>query len=223
MRMNWRLATGPLLQHPGRSLLCVLAIAMGVALGFAVQLINGSAISEFTRAAQTLAGKADLTVRGARDGFDESVYADLAQHAGVALASPALEVDAKLPGRDEPLRIIGIDVFRAGRLQPALFAEGADLIDSLRADTVFLSPAAMAWLGAKGGDALTVQSGLAQHTLRVAGTLTAGDALGRVPSWTSLLPRHCSIAWADSRAWICGWHPASTRIGSLRPWNCRQA
>lgn len=180
MRMNWRLATGPLLQHPGRSLLCVLAIAMGVALGFAVQLINGSAIGEFTRAAQTLAGKADLTVRGARNGFDEAVYANLARRAGVALASPALEVDAKLPGRDEPLRIVGLDVFRAGRLQPALFAEGADLLDSLRADAVFLSPAAMEWLDAKRGDSLAVQSGLTRHALRIAGTLTANDALGRV-------------------------------------------
>ncbi|MBX9629305.1 MAG: ABC transporter permease [Burkholderiales bacterium] len=180
MRMTWRLVTGPILQHPGRSLLCVLAIAMGVALGFAVQLINGSAIGEFTRAAQTLAGKADLTIRGARSGFDEAVYADLAQRVGVALASPALEVDAKLPGRDEPLRTIGLDVFRAGRLQPALFVEGANLLDSLRADTVFLSPAAMEWLGIRQGDSLTVQSGLAQHTLRVAGTLTTDDTLGRV-------------------------------------------
>ncbi|MBX9964384.1 MAG: ABC transporter permease [Burkholderiales bacterium] len=178
--MTGRLLIGPILQHPGRSLLCVVAIALGVALGFAVQLINGSAISEFTRAAQTLAGKADVTVRGPRQGFDESIYVDLARRDGVALASPALEVDAKLPGREEPLRVIGLDVFRAGRLQPALFAEGADLLDSLRADTVFLSPAAMGWLGVKPGDTLTVQSGLARHGLHVAGALTGEASLGRV-------------------------------------------
>lgn len=178
--MTGRLLIGPILQHPGRSLLCVVAIALGVALGFAVQLINGSAISEFTHAAQTLAGKADVTVRGPRQGFAESIYVDLARRDGVALASPALEVDAKLPGREEPLRIIGLDVFRAGRLQPALFAEGADLLDSLRADTVFLSPVAMDQLGVKPGDTLTVQSGLARHALRVAGALSGESSVGRV-------------------------------------------
>jgi putative ABC transport system permease protein len=178
--MSWRLLIGPILQHPGRSLLCVLAIALGVALGFAVQLINGSAVSEFTHAARTLAGEADLTVRGPRDGFDEAVYVELARREGVALASPALEVDAKLPGRDEPLRIIGLDLFRAGRLQPALVAQGADLGDSLRTDTAFLSPAALDWLGMKQGDVLVLQAGLAQRDLRVAGTLTGGAALGRV-------------------------------------------
>lgn len=178
--MKGRLLVGPIVQHPGRSLLCVVAVALGVALGFAVQLINGSAIREFTHAAQTVAGKADLTVRGPRQGFDEGTYVDLARREGVALVSPALEVDAKLPGREEPLHIVGLDVFRAGRLQPALFAEGADLLDSLRADTVFLSPVAMDWLGVQPGATITVQSGLARHGLRVAGALSGESSLGRV-------------------------------------------
>ena len=178
--MKGRLLVGPIVQHPGRSLLCVVAIALGVALGFAVQLINGSAIREFTHAAQTVAGKADLTVRGPRQGFDEATYVDLARRDGVALVSPALEVDAKLPGHEEPLHIVGLDVFRAGRLQPALFAEGADLLDSLRADTVFLSPVAMDWLGVQPGATITVQSGLARHGLRVAGALSGESSLGRV-------------------------------------------
>ncbi len=37
---------------------------------------------------------------------------------GVAVASPVVEVDAKLAGRDDTLRIVGIDVFRAGLIQP---------------------------------------------------------------------------------------------------------
>src|ERR1700740_2982293 len=52
------------LQHPGRLALSVLAIALGVALGYAVQLINQAAINEFAAAVQTLSGEADLAVRG---------------------------------------------------------------------------------------------------------------------------------------------------------------
>jgi len=175
-----RLLAGPLLQHPGRSSISIAAIALGVALGFAVQLINGSAIGEFAQAARTVAGAADLTVRGARDGFDESLYPLLAAMPEIAAASPALEVDAKLPGHDEPLHIVGLDVFRAARLQPALFAEGAELLDTLRDDTIFLAPAAMTWLGVGRGDTITVQSGLVLRTLRVAGSLAGEGARGRL-------------------------------------------
>src|SRR5436190_17258078 len=65
------LLLAPLSQHKGRFALSVLAIALGVALGYAVQLINHAAISEFAAAVQTLSGEADLAVRGPRAGFDE--------------------------------------------------------------------------------------------------------------------------------------------------------
>ena len=60
------LVFGPMREHPGRSLLAVLAIALGVALGVAVHLVNASAINEFELAARHLAGAADLVVRGPR-------------------------------------------------------------------------------------------------------------------------------------------------------------
>jgi putative ABC transport system permease protein len=178
--MRPRLILAPMLHHPGRLAIAIAAIALGVALGFAVQLINGSAVGEFAQAARVLAGQADLTVRGAREGFDEALYPRLAALAGVAIASPALEVEAKLPGRDEPLKIVGLDVFRAARLQPALIAEGAEPLDTLRDDAIFLSPAALQWLGVARGDALTVQTGLAARTLRVAGALGGDAARGRL-------------------------------------------
>src|SRR5881397_3202389 len=59
------LLLAPLWQHKGRLALSVLAIALGVALGYAVQLINQAAINEFAAAVQTLSGEADLA-RGPR-------------------------------------------------------------------------------------------------------------------------------------------------------------
>src|SRR5215813_1176749 len=109
-RVRRSLLVAPFLQHPGRLAVSVLAIALGVALGYAVQLINQAAINEFAAAVQTLSGEADLAVRGPRAGFDESLYPRLAVLEGVAVASPVLDLEAKLPGRREPLRVLGVDI-----------------------------------------------------------------------------------------------------------------
>ena len=64
-------AFGPLRQAPGRTLLAVLAIALGVALGFAVYLINRVAADEVQGASRSLFGLADLSVQSPGTGFDE--------------------------------------------------------------------------------------------------------------------------------------------------------
>ena len=67
-------AFGPLRQAPGRTLLAVLAIALGVALGFAVYLINRVAADEVQGASRSLFGLADLTVQSPGAGFDEALF-----------------------------------------------------------------------------------------------------------------------------------------------------
>ena len=153
----------------GRLVLSVLAIALGVALGFAVQLINQAAVGEFAGSMATLSGNADLEVRGPRSGFDEALYVTLAQDPDVAVASAVVEVDARITGRDDALTVFGVDAFRAGVVTPALLADATDPLDALRPDTVFLSPAAAAWLSVQTGDPIAVQSGLRDVTLKVAG------------------------------------------------------
>ena len=108
-----------LIEHPGRSLLAALGIALGVALGLAVHLVNQSAANEFTLAAHSLAGEAHLVVRGPRAGFDEELYPFLARLPEVEAASPALELEVAVAGHDEPLRVLGLDPFRAAQVQPA--------------------------------------------------------------------------------------------------------
>ena len=51
----------------------VLAIALGVALGAAVYLVNTSALNEFGLATKRLVGEADIVIRGPREGFDEQL------------------------------------------------------------------------------------------------------------------------------------------------------
>ncbi|HZI84438.1 MAG TPA: ABC transporter permease, partial [Casimicrobiaceae bacterium] len=164
---------GSLAQNRTRTALCVLAIALGVALGYAIQLITHSAINEIGLSVRTLSGEADLQVRGPRSGFDERLYAELARSAEVAATSPIIELDAKLVGRDETLQIVGIDAFRAAQVEPGLVAAPEERLDLLRPDNVFLSPAAAQSLAADKGAMLAFQSGLREVRLRVAGTLAA--------------------------------------------------
>lgn len=176
IRAAWQaLVGGPLRAAPGRSLLAVLAIAGGVALGFSVHLINASANAEFRRAALQLAGEADLVIRGPRQGFDEMLFPRVAGHPGIAVASPALEFQASLSAGAPALKIIGIDSLRARELQPGLFAgEALPAIDLFDPDNILLSAAAARSLGAATGDRLAFQSGTETVSLRVAAILPDG-------------------------------------------------
>jgi putative ABC transport system permease protein len=159
--------------HPMRAVLAVVAIAVGVAMGFAIHLINAAAFNEFSAAIQSLAGQADLQVAGREAQFDEGIYPRLAAHEGVAVASPVLEVDAALAGRPGSLKIVGLDALRAGQVSPDLSGvpekgRGADVLAD---DTVFLSPAAQSWLGLRTGSTLMLRAGTHDLPLRVAGSI----------------------------------------------------
>ncbi|MFC5510288.1 FtsX-like permease family protein [Massilia jejuensis] len=156
--------------HPLRAVLAVAAIAVGVAMGFAIHLINAAAFNEFSSAIKSLSGQADVQVAGREPLFDEAIYPVLAQHEGVALASPVLEIQAAVPGAKGSLRLIGIDPLRAGLIAPDLMGVPAEgrATDVLADDTVFLSPAARSWLDLRGGP-LTVRAGTSDIALRVAG------------------------------------------------------
>jgi putative ABC transport system permease protein len=163
---EWRL-------HPVRAAVAMGAIALGVALGFAIHLINAAAFNEFTAAVKSVSGLSDLQVRGPQATLDEALFPRLAEHPGVALANPVLELDVALPDRQGTLKILGIDAFRAGAIAPDLLGVPAQDRgnDTLMDDAIFLSPAAMEWLKVKAGDRLTLRAGAGNVTLRVAGGL----------------------------------------------------
>ena len=164
----------------GRLLLAILGVGLGVALGVAVHLINASAIGEFTTAARTLSGDADLVVRGPLQGFDESVYPAIARLAGVDVASPALDFDLRVPGH-RPLHLIAVDAFRALRIQPALLgSEFTQLHDLLESDAIVLSQAAAEELGLRAGAQLTAQAGTQTVALRVIAVLPAAASAQRI-------------------------------------------
>ena len=160
--------------YPARVVLAALAIAIGVALGFAVHLINASALTEFDRAVRTLNGDADLQVHATSAvGFDESLYPRLARLPAVAGASPVVELQAQA-GAHTSLTMIGLDVLRAAKVTPSLVGAGqAGTADPLNEKSVFLSPAALRASGAHVGDAITLTAAGHSAVFIVAGALPA--------------------------------------------------
>ncbi len=174
-----RVFLASLRRRPLGTALSLLAIALGVALGLAVHLIHDAALDEFGRGLRVLTGEADLQVLGPREGFDDALYARIAARPEIAEASPVLEVQASLPGREDTLRVLGVDVFRLASVQPALLPvaeDGAEQLAALRPGRIFLSTAAAAALALPEGGPLIVQSGVGEHALTVVGRVPGAGA-----------------------------------------------
>jgi putative ABC transport system permease protein len=169
-------------EQPGRLAVTVLSIALGVALGAAVYLVNAAALNEFGLATKRLVGDADVVIRGPRDGFAERLYEQLAQDPAVRAASPVLELEVALPGNRDTLKVLGLDPFAAATLQPALIGDvEARALDLFAPDAIVLSNRAAAELNLHAGDRLPVIVGDGARELRIIDVLPEGtyaQALG---------------------------------------------
>ncbi len=192
----WRwLLVGEWRAHPMRFVLAGLAIAVGVALGFAVHVINRSAADAFGEAVRSASGDADLQVRAASPlGFDERLYPRLFQVAGVSDASPVLYFNARIG--EQSVTLLGLDMLRALNVTPSLLGRRQDQAPSAGAsarpagadmafdpDALFLSPAALARTGLKVGARASVRVGGVTRTFTVAGDMPgvpAGQALAMI-------------------------------------------
>jgi len=175
--------------HPLRAIVQVLAIAVGVALGFAVHLINTSALAEFSSALRQVSGQADASIvgaPGASGGFDERLLERIGADPAVEMANPILTLDIALAQPDRlrgrTLTVVGVDVFRAALLAPQWIGapQRGDRF-ALLGDGLYLSPAALETLQLAVGDSIGMQIDGRVVELRVAGRLPgarAGSAIG---------------------------------------------
>lgn len=168
-------------QHPWRTATALVAIMLGVALGFAVHVINQSALDEFSRAVRTVSGQPNLELRAMQGGLPESLYGRVAQQPQVSLAAPWIEATA-LAGTATPvqLRVLGGDALRLAPVAPALMPrlfDGGGRLDLFAPDAVFLNATALEALGLTPEQArhtpLPWQLGGRAQTLRIAGTVAA--------------------------------------------------
>ncbi len=175
--------------HPWRTAAAVLAVMLGVALGFAVHVINASALSEFSRAVRNVQGQPDLELRAAHGTLTHATYAALATDTRVALASPWLEIDTQARSNAPdavhvPLKVVGADTLLLSSVAPALAPRVAAAVDRLAMvspDTVFLNATALAALRlsepASGHlPRIRLQAGSAIKEVTVAGTVSAAGA-----------------------------------------------
>ncbi|WP_213953436.1 ABC transporter permease [Variovorax sp. dw_954] len=165
--------------HPWRNAAAVVAVMLGVALAFSVQLINASALDEFSSAVRSVNGQPDLELRAAQGSFDESLFARVVADPRVALASPVLEVQtvALAPGLSAPLsiRVIGVDALVLPSIAPELIpkpAEGAQRLALLAPATIFLNAGARGALGDV--PAVELRTAAGARRVDVAGSVPAG-------------------------------------------------
>lgn len=181
--------------HPWRSLAAMVAVMLGVALAFAVHVINASALDEFSQAVRAVNGQPDLELRAMQGHLDEALYARMATHPQVARASPVLELSAVAAPAGAsgaqaarvPLRVLGADALLLPAVAPALMPRPwaqADRLALFAPATVFLNPSALQALGLStapvGADTplpqITLHTGQQRLAVRVAGTVGAGGA-----------------------------------------------
>lgn len=174
-QLSWR----ELLHHPWRNLAAMAAVMLGVALAFSVQLINASALGEFSQAVRSVNGQPDLELRAVQGSFDEAIFERIANHPQVALASPVLEAASyavSAAGTRVALRIVGVDALLVAQLAPALMPipqAASDRFALFTPGSIFLNAAARQELPAA---SFKLQSGLQLLDVQVAGTVSAGGA-----------------------------------------------
>ena len=189
-------------QHPWRTATALVAIMLGVALGFAVHVINQSALDEFSRAVRSVNGQPDLQLHAMQGGLPLALYPQVAQTAGITTAVPWLETTVLFPASEtdpassdssarntrgaaqgSTLRVLGSDAIKLAPVAPALMPrlfEGASRLDLFAPDAVFLNAAALQVLKLSPEQAVNARfqwllNGQLQ-TLRIAGTVTASGA-----------------------------------------------
>ena len=176
-----RLSWPELRHHPWRNGAALVAVMLGVALAFSVHLINASALAEFAAAVRAINGEPDLEIAGPAAGFDEQLYARVAAHPGVAVASPVVDADTSAfdaAGKRVPIRVVGIDALVIAALSPALLPRPTDEADRfavLDPQALFLNAEASQRLQDATGEArIALQTAAGRTRLRLAGSVAAG-------------------------------------------------
>jgi len=108
-----------------RTALTVLGVALGVGVLVAVRLANQSALGSFSQTVDAVAGRANLEVRGAGEGFDERLWTTLRRAPGVRAAAPRVEVHA-LARAGGPAPLAALDAGEASPYRETILVLGVD-------------------------------------------------------------------------------------------------
>lgn len=177
------LATRNLRAHPLRTVLTLLAIALGVGLVFGTQLTAGALQRRSQQVAQEQFGSADAVVKAfAKQGFSPAMVRTVAHLPSVAESSSQLskQTAATIGGRRSFVLIEGIDRTAEARFHNLDLASGAWFRSDLSFDVVLAQPFAQE-NGLKPGDHIQLVTIAGFDDFLVSGILAPGG-LGQLNS-----------------------------------------
>ena len=163
--------------QPGRWFIAGLAVALGIALAVAIHTVNRSALSEFSRALDLVNGQASAQIVMPSGEFSDQLYdqiVTLQTELSIRAVSPVLERNTA------QIRVLGIDIFQAGRVSPSLmpFVSEDQRQELFSDDAIFLSAAALQKLQLSVGDYFALSYEGKSVRLKIAGTVPG--AVGQV-------------------------------------------
>ena len=156
--------------QPGRWFIAGLAVALGIALAVAIHTVNRSALSEFSRALDLVNGQASAQIVMPSGEFSDQLYdqiVTLQTELGIRAVSPVLERNTA------QIRVLGIDIFQAGRVSPSLipFVSEDQRQELFSDDAIFLSAAALQKLQLSVGDYFALGYEGKSVRFKIAGTV----------------------------------------------------
>ena len=171
-----------LLRRPLQAILCILGVALGVAVVVAIDLANSSASRAFTLSTETVAGRATHQVIGSSTGLNEDIYQRIKVDLGVDEAAPVIDGYATAVELDQqPLHILGVDLFAEAPFRSYL-GEGigqmnlTSFAQFLTApDAMLIGDATAQHYGLRVGAHVTLRIGDTRRVMRVVGILQPAD------------------------------------------------
>jgi putative ABC transport system permease protein len=162
---------------PGRTLLTLSGILLGVAVIFAIDIVNGSVMASFRGAIGDVAGKTALTV-GLGTGVAEELLDSVRGVKGVEAAVPVIEESALDVQRGAQLAVLGIDTLSDNKVRDYdVTADDVHIEDDLAflndPHAVLVTTTYARRTGLKAGDKLTLETVTGRAEFTVRGTLAA--------------------------------------------------
>ncbi len=184
------LVTAHVTEHPLRTLLTVIGVALGVSASVAVRTANLDVLQSFEQAVLTVAGPTTLEISGGDVGVNEDLIVFVRGAPGVVSASPVILQVARRLGEaaaEQVVQVLGLDVlaeFESRGIRLKADRTEQDLGWLLTPNRIFIGREVAAQWDAATGDELTLQLGPRRTTVVVAGILE--EASSRTSIWDQL-------------------------------------
>ena len=171
-----------IIRHPWQMVLCVLGVALGVAVVVAIDLANASARRAFQLAGDTIAGQATHQIIGGPTGLPETVYPMIRRQFPALAAAPVVEGYVNAPTLGPGVyQLFGIDPFAEAPFRPYLASNGSvDLAALLiKPGAALLARTVTEPANLHPGDHVPIQIGARQLMLEIVGILDPANEVSR--------------------------------------------